>query len=219
MQQAPGCGFCRSTLGLKILMALTGMILFGFVLGHVTGNLLVFAGRDKLNAYSEFLHNSKGLLWGTRAVLLISVIVHIWASIKLTKLKADARPVPYASKEPHGSTYAARTMMWSGPIVAIFVVYHLLHFTTGTVHPDFRADVYHNVVTGFLRWPVSAAYVVAMLALSLHLSHGVWSMLQTTGINNPRWECALRRVAWVFAAVVTAGFVSIPLAVLFGVVH
>jgi succinate dehydrogenase / fumarate reductase cytochrome b subunit len=214
------CRFLGSTVGAKVLMAATGVVLFGYVVGHVSGNMLIFAGREAINKYSEFLHTSPFLLWGTRVVLLASVLVHVWASIRLTKLKADARPVPYAVKEPRGSTYAARTMMWSGPILALFVVYHILHLTTGTVHREFNpyGDVYHNLVTGFRNPLASGIYIVAMLALALHLSHGVWSMLQTVGVNRPHWEKGLRRLAVLFGVLVSLGFIAVPVAVLLRIV-
>src|SRR5688572_6544346 len=215
MQDCSPARYARSTLGLKVLMALTGVVLFGFVVGHVAGNLLIFMGPEKLNAYSKFLHESPGILWGTRVTLLVAVGVHILVSIKLTKLKIDARPVPYLGKKPHGSSYASRTMMWSGPIVALFVIYHLLHFTTGQAHPKFNPDdVFQNVVIGFRSWPVSLTYILAMLALGLHLSHGLWSMLQTVGLNRPHLEPALRKIAIIVSALVIAGFIAVPLGVM-----
>lgn len=200
-------------------MAATGLILFGFLIGHVAGNLLIFAGRDRFNSYSAFLHNSPLLLWGTRTLLLIAVMLHILASIQLAMAKRAARPVGYAVKKDAGSTYAARTMMLSGPIVALFVVYHLLHFTTGHAHPGFQAgEVYGNVVGAFRSWPVAAAYIVAMVTLSFHLSHGIWSMFQTVGLNSPKYDPLVRRGAWVFTILVTLGFIAVPVAVLAGIV-
>jgi succinate dehydrogenase / fumarate reductase cytochrome b subunit len=202
-------------------MAVTGVVLFGFVVAHVAGNLLIFAGEKALNNYSAALKANPAVLWGARLVLLASVAAHIGASIRLTRLKESARPVAYEGKKPHGSTYASRTMMWSGPVVAAFVVYHLLHFTTGHAHPDARFEstaVFHNVVVGFGRPLASLIYVVAMLALGLHLSHGAWSMLQTVGANRPHLEPLLRRAAIVVSALIIAGFISIPLAVLAGIV-
>jgi succinate dehydrogenase / fumarate reductase, cytochrome b subunit len=220
MQDSLTCKYLRSTLGLKLLMAVTGVILFGFLIGHLAGNLLVFLGPAKFNAYAKFLHDNPGLVWGTRLLLLLSVGIHIVASIRLTKLKSDARPVPYLGKRPHGSSYASRTMMWSGPIVALFVIYHLLHFTTGQAHPSFDPDnVYLNVVTGFQRPVVCATYILAMLALGLHLAHGLWSALQTVGINRPHLEPLLRKAAAAVAALLIAGFIAVPLGVLFRIVE
>jgi succinate dehydrogenase / fumarate reductase cytochrome b subunit len=222
MQDRSPLSYARSTLGLKVLMALTGVILFGFLVGHVAGNLLIFAGVNgpqKINEYSKFLHQSPAILWGTRVTLLLAVGVHIVVSIRLTKLKMDARPVPYLGKAPHGSSYASRTMMWSGPIIALFVVYHLLHFTTGHAHPSFDPEnVFQNLVSGFRRPIVCVTYILAMLAVGLHLSHGLWSMLQTIGVNRPHWEPCLRKIAVVVSALIIAGFIAVPLAVWTGIV-
>ncbi|HLY74090.1 MAG TPA: succinate dehydrogenase cytochrome b subunit [Planctomycetota bacterium] len=213
------CRFTRSNIGLKVLMAVTGIVLAGFVAAHVSGNLLVFAGEAKMNAYAHMLKANAAVLWGARIVLLSSVVLHIVSAIKLYKRRSDARPVAYGLKEPHGSTYAARTMIWSGPILALFIVYHLLHFTVGVAHPKFdEHNAYRNVVIGFSSLPVVAAYVIAMGCLCLHLSHGVWSLMQTIGVNRPNWECALRRLAIVYGIAVCGGFVSIPLAVLLHIV-
>ncbi len=211
--------FWRSTIGKKAVIAVTGVVLFGFLVGHVAGNLLIFAGREKFDGYSEFLHNSPVLLWGTRALLLLCVALHIVGSVQLALAKNAARPVDYAVKQDAGSTYAARTMMLSGPIVALFVVYHLLHFTTGHAHPHFKAGfVYDNVIRGFSSWPVSLAYVVAMLTLSLHLRHGLWSMFQTVGLNGPKVDRLIRGAALVVTVAIVAGFIAVPVAVLTGIV-
>lgn len=221
------CRFTRSTIGLKILMALTGVVMVGYLIGHVTGNMLIFRGPEAINAYSKFLHGAKGLLWGTRALLLVSVVVHVWATLKFLKLRSEARPVAYASKGAHGTTWAARTMFWSGPVIALFIVYHILHLTTGTVHPTYdknvnpethEVNVYANLVEGFQRPLASGIYILAMLAIALHLSHGVWSMLQTVGVNRPNWECALRGLAVAVGVLLCAGFTAVPLAVLLGFV-
>jgi succinate dehydrogenase / fumarate reductase cytochrome b subunit len=221
------CRFTRSNIGLKFLMAITGVIMVGYLIGHVTGNMLIFRGPEAINAYSKFLHGAKGLLWGTRVILLVSVVVHVWATLRFLKLRGEARPVAYASKGAHGTTWAARTMFWSGPVIALFIVYHILHLTTGTVHPTYDknvnaethdVNVYANLVEGFQRPLASGIYILAMLAIALHLSHGVWSMLQTVGINRPNWEPALRCLAVVAGVLITAGFVAVPVAVLFGMV-
>lgn len=221
------CRFTRSNIGLKFLMAITGVVMIGYLIGHVSGNMLIFRGPEAINAYSKFLHDAKGLLWGTRVILLVSVVVHVWATLRFLKLRSDARPVAYASKGSHGTTWSARTMYWSGPVIALFIVYHILHLTTGTLHPTFSknvdagthtVDVYANLVEGFQRPLASGIYIVAMLAIALHLSHGVWSMLQTVGVNRPNWEPALRGLAVLAGVVICAGFVAVPVAVLFGLV-
>ncbi|MBZ5666608.1 MAG: succinate dehydrogenase cytochrome b subunit [Acidobacteriia bacterium] len=208
--------------GRKVMMAVTGIVLFCFVVGHMLGNLQVFLGPAALDSYAvflrEFLHG--GGLWLARTVLLASVGLHIWAATSLTLESWAARPIGYRMQRWRESTYASRTMVWSGPILASFVIYHILHFTTGSVHPDFLPGaVYHNVVSGFRVVPVSVFYIAAMLALGLHMYHGIWSMLQTLGLSHPRWN----RLRFAFSTGVTLavvlGNISIPVAVLAGIVR
>jgi succinate dehydrogenase / fumarate reductase cytochrome b subunit len=211
--------FFAATIGKKVVMAVTGVILFGFVIGHLLGNLQVFVGREKLDAYGAMLHNLGGALWIVRGILLISVILHIVASIQLTALKKAARPVAYTKKEAIVSSYASRTMMWSGPIIAAFIVYHLLHFTVGAVHPNFvEGKVYDNVVAGFSVVPVSLAYIISMILLGQHLYHGAWSMFQTLGVAHPRYSEKLRKLAAGLAGLIVIGNISIPVAVMLGIV-
>jgi succinate dehydrogenase / fumarate reductase, cytochrome b subunit len=219
--------FLSSNIGLKVLMAVTGVVMFGYLIGHVTGNMLIFAGPAAINNYSKFLHDSKGLLWGTRILLLGAVLVHLWATVRFLKLRSDARPVGYAMKGAHGTTFAARTMYWSGPLIALFIIYHILHLTTGTLHKTFSknvdpatgfVDVYANLVEGFQNPLASGIYIFCMLAIGLHLSHGLWSMLQTIGVNRPNWECALRTLAVISAVLICGGFIAVPAAVLLGFV-
>ena len=170
-------GFFRSLVGRKIIMALTGFVFFGFVIGHMIGNLQLFLGLEALDSYavflSTFLHG--GGIWVARSVLLTCVVLHILTATSLTLESWKARPQGYRVVSWRESTYASRTMVWSGPILGLFVVYHILHLTLGTLHPDFRpGEVYHNVVTGFSVLPVSLVYIAAMLALGFHLWHGIW---------------------------------------------
>jgi succinate dehydrogenase / fumarate reductase cytochrome b subunit len=218
----PNASFVRSTLGRKVVMAVTGLVLFGFVIAHMIGNLQVFLpDHEAINHYGHFLRevlHGAGI-WIARGGLLAAVALHIWSAWSLTMTNRRARPVPYKVVTPDASTYASRTMRWSGIIVLLFVIYHLLHMTTGDVHPDFvEGDVYRNIVVGFSRWPVSLFYVLAMVCLGLHLRHGVWSMLQTLGASHPRWDAARKTGATVFATVLVLGFIAVPLAVLAGVV-
>lgn len=219
--------FYRNTIGKKVVMAVTGLILFGYVVGHLAGNLQVYAGREVMNAYGEFLHTSPGLLWGTRLLLLVSVILHIAASVSLTLQARRARPERYVKLRPVQASYSSRTMMWSGPIIAAFVIYHLLHFTFGTVHPDFQQQMianqaiplpYDNVVSGFKVLPVSLAYIFAMVLLGMHLHHGLYSMFQSTGLVHPRYTPTLKQFARAAAALIVFGYISIPIAVLTGIV-
>jgi succinate dehydrogenase / fumarate reductase cytochrome b subunit len=213
--------FYQATIGKKAVMAVTGVILFGFVIGHLIGNLQVYAGRETLDAYGAFLHHSThGLIWVFRAVLLASVVAHIVASIQLTKVKMDARPISYVKTNYSHSSYASRTMMWSGPIIAAFVVFHLMDLTWGNVNPAFQeGHVYENLVASFSRWPVSIAYIFALTLLCLHLYHGIYSMFQSLGLSHPKYMPGIQRFAKAAAVLIWAGYVSIPVAVLAGVVH
>lgn len=213
-------GLYGSTLGKKTLMAVTGIILFGFVVGHLIGNLQLYMGPEQLNHYAELLRTNMALLWAVRLVLLFSVTVHIVASVQLWLRNRRSRPVKYRVFNPPAVDYAARTMVWSGPIIALFVAYHLAHLTTGWAHHDFVVgDVYHNVVSGFLVWWVAGIYILANLLLAIHLYHGLWSLFQTFGWDHPRFGAARRWFAVVFAALIGAGNISMPLAVLTGVVR
>jgi succinate dehydrogenase / fumarate reductase, cytochrome b subunit len=213
--------FWDSTNGQKVVMAVTGAILLLFVIGHMLGNLQVFEGPEKLNDYGRFLHDVPEILWAVRIVLLASVILHIWSSVKLAARKLKARPIGYSRKESIASTYASRTMYWSGPIILAFVIYHLLHLTAGIAHPGFdfvEGEVYHNVVAGFQVWYVSAWYIFSMVLLGFHLRHGAWSMFQSVGINHPRHTPILKKAAAALAVIIVLGYISIPLSILLGLV-
>ncbi len=208
-------------------MAATGALLVLFVLGHMAGNLKAYQGASKFNAYAEFLRDFGApvfghgqFLWLARVALLAAVLVHIVAALQLSRRSRLARPVRY-KKTPHEElTYASRTMRWGGVILLLFVVYHILHLTTGTAHADFVAgDAYRNLVVGFQAWPVSAVYMVAMIALGFHLYHGVWSGFQTLGWDNPRFAPYRRAVAGAIALLVVIGNLSFPIAVLTGVLR
>ena len=201
-------------------MAGSGVILFLFVLGHLVGNLQIYEGPEKLNNYAHFLRSMPALLWGVRITLIVTVLLHIWSSVQLALLKFDARPTGYVKKKATQSSYASRTMYWSGPIILAFVIYHLLDFTFGTVNPHFQeGDVYANVIASFQFLPVSAFYIVAMLLLCLHLYHGLWSMFQSLGFSHPRYTPVLKRSAAVVAILIAAGNISIPVSVLAGLVR
>lgn len=213
-------GFLDSTIGKKIVMAVTGFILFGFTVGHMVGNLQIYQGPEKINAYAHTLKSLPPLLWGTRITLLVSVLLHVTMAIQLTLLKQKARPVAYVRKKSIASSYASRTMMWSGPILGAFIVYHLLHFTTGQAHAQFsETDVYRNVILGFQNVPAAAFYIVAMLMLGTHLYHGVWSVFQSLGINHPRYTPWFKRLAAVAAFGLMAGNISIPVSVMLGILN
>jgi succinate dehydrogenase / fumarate reductase cytochrome b subunit len=217
----------RSLIGKKIIMAVTGVILFLFVVGHLLGNLKVFEGPDKFNAYAEGLRTfgapffGRGqVLWIVRVVLLASVGVHLWAALLVTLASWRARPTGYRFLATTETTYAARTMRWGGVLVLLYVIYHLLDFTFGSLNPSFQpGNPYHNVVASFQAWPVATAYAAAMLVLGLHIYHGVWSALQTLGLHRPPTDQGRRGVAAAVAVVIAGGYVTIPLAVLAGVLR
>ena len=211
--------FYQAAIGKKVVMAATGVVMFGYLVGHLAGNLQVYLGQERMDNYAAFLHATPVLLWSVRALLLVSVVLHIVASIQLTRLKQEARPTRYVKKEAIASSYASRTMMWSGPIILAFVIYHLLDFTFGTVNPRFEeGQVHANVVASFQVIPVAVFYIIAMILLCMHLYHGLWSMFQSLGFHHPRYTPMLRRAAAAIAILIAAGNISIPIAVMTGLV-
>lgn len=209
--------FYHSTIGKKAVMAVSGLILFLFVVGHLIGNLQIYEGPEKLNNYAVFLRSMPALLWAVRITLLVMVILHIWSSVQLALRKFDARPTGYVKHKSTESSYASRTMYWSGPIILAFIIYHLMDFTFGTVNPNFQdGNVYANVIASFQMIPVSAFYIIAMLLLCMHLYHGLWSMFQSLGFAHPRYSPVLKRGAAVAAILIALGNISIPVSVLAG---
>ena len=219
MDTAASPSFMDSTIGRKVTMAVSGIVLFGFVVGHMLGNLQVYLGAEALNAYSESLHtmlHGAGL-WIARAVLLAAVGAHIASAFALWQRNKAARPSRYKVFQPRASSYASRTMYATGPILLAFIVFHLLHLTLGTVHPDFHAgDVYRNFVTGFAQPAASAFYILGMCALGFHMYHGIWSLLHTLGLAHERWNTARHSVSTFVSAAVVIGNISFPVAVLTG---
>jgi len=213
--------------GKKVVMAVTGLVLVGFVVAHMLGNLKIFLGAPTIDAYAAFLRTMgepmfpySAVLWIARIVLIGCVVLHITAAVQLTRMNWAARPESYDTKQTIATTYAARTTRWSGVILALFIIYHLLHLTGGVVGFGPGAfqhlAVYHNVTAGFSVWYISLFYIVAMACLCLHLDHGIWSMLQTLGWNNARTTTALKGLSRGLALIVFAGFISVPVAVLAG---
>lgn len=211
--------FWGTLVGKKVVMAVTGLILFLFVVGHLLGNLQIFLGAERLNAYSAFLKKTGELLWAVRAVLIVSLVLHIVASVQVSLASKRARPDGYEEKKSIETSYAARTMIWSGPLIFVYVVYHLLMFTFLTTGPGYSpTDVYRNEILAFRVPAITFFYVVAIFFLGLHLYHGAWSMLHTLGASNPRYRFLRRTVAPAVAIAITAGYIAIPVAVLTGLV-
>jgi succinate dehydrogenase / fumarate reductase cytochrome b subunit len=214
--------FYGSMVGKKVVMAATGLIGIGFVILHSLGNLLVFRGPEAINSYSHFLKSTGELLWTLRALLLLAVILHVIAAIQLTRQSRAARPIGYTKRESQVATISSRTMRWGGALLLVFIVVHILHFTTGNIRPAgvfSREDVYANVVTSFRIWWVTLFYVVAMLALGLHLFHGAWSSVRSIGVSQPSPHPLHRRVSLLIAVFVWAAFTAIPVAVFSGFVR
>lgn len=212
-----------TTIGKKAVMALTGLILFGFLLGHMLGNLQIYLGPEALNAYAEKLQSLKPVLWGTRIVVGTSILLHMWMVIDLYTKSLAARPVAYRVTQSVATNYAAKVMWLSGIVILLFVIYHLAHFTfpgisMGNYEHDTAGQVYLNVVNGFSVPWVAGLYIVAQLVLWSHLFHGAWSLLQSLGLNHPRYNQRSFAVAKLIATVIVVGNISIPVAVLAGVV-
>ena len=219
--------FYHSAIGKKAVMAITGVFLFGWIFLHMAGNLKVYTGPEHYNAYARFLITmgapllpNKGALIAVRILLLIAVWLHIQAATQLTTMNRNARPIGYGERDYVAATYASRTMRWGGIIILLFVFYHIGHLTFGKFHPDFiEGDVYHNFVTGFQVWWVSAFYIIANIALGMHLYHGLWSMFNSLGLSHRTFNPWKRAFATVFALIVTLANISFPIAVLIGVLR
>ncbi|MFH9352873.1 succinate dehydrogenase cytochrome b subunit [Kitasatospora sp. NPDC017646] len=215
----------RSTVGKKAVMAVTGLVMLLYLVAHMLGNLKVFFGPDDINGYAAWLRTigqpflgHEWFLWIARLALLASVALHGVSAYQLSRRDLAARPSKYVHRRRRAS-YATRTMRWGGVILGLFVVWHILDLTTLTVNPVAEhGRVYQNVVGTFGRWYSDVIYIVAMLALGLHIRHGFWSAAQTLGANNARRDRALKLTADGLALLLTAGFLSVPVAVMTGVV-
>lgn len=223
----------RSSIGKKVVMALSGIVLVGFVVFHMIGNLKIFLGPAALNTYAAFLREVgeplfpyEVLLWIARIVLLVAVGAHIVAAYQLTRKDQDGRPVHYANKRVLQASFASLTMRWGGVIILLFIIFHLLNFTFGvvgysasrpyTAELNGQYQAYNNVIYGFQAWPVALFYILAMGAVGMHLYHGTWSMVQTLGLNSYRWNGMWRGLAIAVAVAVLLGNIAIPVAVLVG---
>jgi succinate dehydrogenase / fumarate reductase cytochrome b subunit len=222
--------FC-SSIGKKFIMAITGMLLFLFVVLHLVGNLQVFLGPEELNRYGDFLQTNKELLWPARIGLLLIVGLHIWSAIKLSAENKAARPQAYVQQEVVAASYASRTMLMSGLIILAFIIYHLLHFTVqvpgvNLVDTDFRDmhdlkgrhDVYAMMITGFRNPFVSLFYIIAQFLLFMHLGHGLGAMFQSLGWKSPAYAQCIARFAKVVSWLVFIGYISIPICIFLGLI-
>lgn len=212
-----------TTIGKKALLAVSGAVLFGFVLGHMLGNLQVFLGPEVYNQYAESLKGNAVLLWSVRSILLLALITHVVLVVQLYVRSLAARPVAYRVKKNIATTYAAATMKYSGPALLLYIFFHLAHFTAPGLslgdHQFSPLDVYGNFVASFQVPWVTLLYVTANLLLGMHLYHGAYSLLQSLGLNHPRYNARARLGARGFALVITAGNVVMPLSVLFGLIR
>lgn len=215
----------RSTIGKKSAMAVSGLIMLGYLVAHMLGNLKIFFGPGEFNGYAHWLRtigtpvlHHTWFLWLLRVVLLAAVVLHAVTAYQLSRRDLAARPVAYTHRRRRTS-YATRTMRWGGVIIGLFVVWHLLDLTTHTVNPNGEAGrPYQNVVASFSTWYGNTIYVTAMLAVGLHIRHGFWSAAQTLGVNHPRRHRALKTTADGLALLLTAGFLAVPVGVMTGVV-
>jgi succinate dehydrogenase / fumarate reductase, cytochrome b subunit len=218
----------RSTIALKLLMAVSGLVFIGYLLLHMYGNLKVFAGHDAFNEYAHHLRTfgepmlpGSGLLWVIRIVLLVALVAHVYAFLALTARAQKARTHKYSVKKNLASSLSSRTMRWGGVALLIFVVWHLIHFTIGKVNPDGGPtnDPYNLLVDSFSVWWMTLIYLLALLALAMHLHHGTWSALQTLGLTSSAPARArAKQAGWLVAIVIAGGFALVPLSVLVGIV-
>jgi succinate dehydrogenase / fumarate reductase cytochrome b subunit len=219
--------FYEAPIGKKAVMAITGILLFGYVVAHLIGNLQIYSpDPDQINRYAAFLHSPSNVapLWVARLILLAAVILHIVAAVQLWRMAQEARPVGYVKKDEAATSYASRTMRWSGVIVGAFVIFHVLHLTGGAVVPlqeigPNEPNVRANVISGFQNPAISGFYILAMILLCMHLNHGLWSMFQTLGFNHPRYTPKLKKGAALVAILIAVGNCSIPVAVLTGILR
>jgi succinate dehydrogenase / fumarate reductase, cytochrome b subunit len=213
--------FLRSTIGLKVQMAISGFVLFGFCVEHLVGMMLFFKGPAVINGYGHLLRLSPAALWTARSVMLVSVIVHIWTATTLVLRQWAARPIGYQAKRWRTVSYAARTMKYSGPLVFAFVIFHIAHFTWGvkvTPAPFIEGDVYANIWNSFQYSWVVWLYVIGTSLVGLHLLHGGYSMFQSLGLRHPRVDGFIRAVVGGATLVLVAGFIFLPCAIFFKLV-
>ncbi len=216
----------KTSIGKKIIMAITGFMFIGFVTGHLIGNLQIFMGQDQINTYAVALHKLGGFLWFIRGFLLFFFAFHIYFGIKVWYENQKSRPVNYVKKVNLESTFSSRTMIYSSALILFFVIYHLMHFTLLTTNPEYatltdslgRFDVYSMMIIGFQNITITIIYLIAVLFLGFHVSHGLFSMFQTLGLNDPTWQPRLRIMGYLFGIFIFIGYASIPAGVLLNII-
>lgn len=225
-------GFLKSTLLSKVVMAVTGVIIVLFVTGHTVGNMQLFVGKETFNAYAHFLQGLGELLWVIRGVMLLSLVLHVITSINLALINSRAKPVKYKIKRYVEAKLTTRTMIWTGLMILAFIVYHILHFTSGTADPSIyghmetygpnglfeRHDAYLMVVQGFQKPIVSIVYLVGVILMGFHLSHAIQSMFQTLGLNHPKYDALISKGTFIWAVVIVLCLISLPITILLGLV-
>jgi succinate dehydrogenase / fumarate reductase cytochrome b subunit len=217
----------KSSIGAKAIMAVTGLLLLGFVIGHLLGNLQMFLGQDAVNSYAQGLRDLGPLLWVVRIGLLVVFLAHIATGIRLANANENARPVAYQKPHTIRATPASRSMALTGIVILAYVLFHLAHLTFGVIYPDYadlvdaqgRHDVYSMAVLGFQEWWLTGTYLIAMGVLGLHLRHGISSFFQTLGLNHPRYNPVIEKLGPAGGGLIVLGYVSIPLGVLAGIIQ
>ena len=216
--------FLQSTILSKVVVAVTGLFMVLFLLGHMAGNLQMYLGQEKMNIYAETLQGLGGLLWLVRAAMLLFLVLHIITSVRLKALNLSARPEPYAMKTWVRATFSSRTMFWTGVMIGLFIVYHLLHFTVKATNPAYgglfdaagRHDVYSMVVVGYSNVLIALVYIATMILLGFHLFHAIESMFQTLGVNHPKYNPIIHGLSVTLSIIIAFGFIMIPVGVLAG---
>jgi succinate dehydrogenase / fumarate reductase, cytochrome b subunit len=231
MPEAASIPIQSTSIGRKLLMATSSVILFLYVVLHLVGNLKIFFGPDPFNDYAAWLRvagsplfPNEGVLWIARVVLLAALFVHVGAYVQLWRQKRRARTTGYRTFDPQVFNWMSRTMMWGGIAILLFVIFHILHLTTGHIQPDpaagfQRHDPYENIIAGFSLWWVSGIYVVGVIALGMHLYHGLWSAMQTFGMSNARYNLYRRPAVGAITLLIVIGYLAIPLGVMMGAVR
>lgn len=230
MQATSALTLYRSTIGKKVIMAITGLIGIGFLFFHMYGNLKIFVGQEYFNAYAEALREELGapifmhthLLWLMRIVLITAIVLHVWAAVTLWLQARRARPQTYEMKRVVQANYATRTIRWGGLVILAFIIFHLAQLTWGATNLPGgfdRSNPYGNVVAAFQSPVVVLFYLIALFTLAFHLYHGTWSFIQTLGLLHKRWDRAVRLFALLVAIVIPLGFALVPISVITGYIH